>query len=107
MEVNPADSRIRIQYPPAEAPGSSESRKENREMRRQPKSALDWNSDCPTSQQDLGRPEKVAGGSSVLKFRAGAAVGEGPQGDVEQATWKTEIAPRRAGARSVNSARWP
>ena len=76
-------------------------------MRRPEKiqSAPDWNSDCPTSRQDLGWPEKVAGGNSVLKFRAAAAGGAGPQGRAEQATWKTEITPRRAGARSVNSAR--
>ena len=49
-----------------------------------PKSAPDWNSDCPTSRQDLGPPGKVAGENSVLKSRAAAAGDDGPQGPAEQ-----------------------
>jgi len=92
--------------PPAEAPESSESRNQKR-RRLEIQSDPNWDSDCPTSRQDLDWPEKVAGENSVLKSRAVAAGGAGPQGPAEQATWKTEISPRRAGARSVNSARWP
>ena len=71
--------------PPAEAPESSESRNQKR-RRLEIQSDQNWNSDCPTSRQDLGWPEKVAGENSVLKFRAAAAGGAGPQGRAEQAT---------------------
>ena len=54
------------------------------ETARKIQSAPDWNSDCPTSPQNLGRPGKVAGENSVLKSRAVAAGGAGPQGRAEQ-----------------------